>query len=367
MAGQPQRVDMPDKPHIIIVQDNNIKNKAYIDLAKQTYDIRQIDITAVSRNDIAPAALIIVQLDLNDPRSIQPLRIIMSSPERQRIPAFFLLREFSRREIVQANTLGATDYITYPCPDNDFMQIIEDLIHRTYEKAWEKLSPAQEEALKVSLKVVEKTFHNASKGLEVSQTEIKDSCNLIIEATAKDGLTDWMNVIRQHHNYTYRHSMMVCGYLVSFGLLLNVKNTDLQRLAVGGMMHDIGKSDIPPGILDKPTDLTPSEQDILDSHPARGGLILEKEDWDDVMIDIATHHHEKLDGSGYPHGLKGNEISDIVRLTSIANVFSGLTDKRPYKVAMTAERAIEAMLEMKNHLDIPLVKSFRAVVLPEES
>ncbi|MBL4612490.1 MAG: HD domain-containing protein [Emcibacter sp.] len=357
---------MSEKKHVIVVQDNNTKNKAYIDLVRRRHDVTQIDINDVSRNNITQTSLIIVQVNLNDPNVMEPLKILMAMPERSHIPTLFLLTEFSRREIVQANTLGATDYTIYPCEDGDFLQTMEKLLNTDVAKAWEKLSLAQEEALKISLKVVEKTFHNASKGLEVSQVAIKDSCSLIIEATAKDGLTDWMNVIRLYHDYTYRHSMMVCGYLVSFGMLLEVKKSDLQMLAVGGMMHDIGKSLVPLAILDSPEKLTPAEQKILANHPAQGQLILERENWDPEIIDIAAHHHENLDGSGYPDGLKGPEISDIVRLVSIANIFSNLTDKRPFKVAMTAEKAIEHMLAMTDHLDIPLVKSFRAVVLSEE-
>lgn len=355
---------MSDNSHIVIVQDNEIKNKAYIDLVRLNHTVRQIDINMAARDDICGAALIIIQVNLNDPASIVPLKEFMNLPERRHIPALFLLREFSRREIIQANTLGATDYTIYPCPDRDFVRLVEALVNREIVTVWEKLSPAQEEALNVSLKVVEKTFHNASKGLEVSQTEVKDSCNLIIEATAKDGLTEWMDAIRAHHSHTYRHSMMVCGYLVSFGMLLNVKKTDLQMLAVGGMMHDIGKSLIPPEILDSPAKLTARQQKIMNNHPVDGRHILEREKWDKIMVDIAAHHHENLDGSGYPDGLKGAEITDIVRLASIANIFSALTDKRSHKAAMTAERAIATMQEMTDYLDIPLVKSFRAVVLP---
>jgi HD-GYP domain-containing protein (c-di-GMP phosphodiesterase class II) len=84
------------------------------------------------------------------------------------------------------------------------------------------------------------------------------------------------------------------------------------------------------------------------------------------MIDIATHHHEKLDGTGYPHGLKGSEVSDLARMTAIADMFSGLVDKRSYKPSMSAEKAIAIMMESGNQLDIPLVKAFRAVVLTGE-
>lgn len=358
---------MSENKHITIIQDNNIKNKAYIDLVKHYNDIKLVDINSVSYEDIVSSVVIIVQVDLNDPNSINPLKKIMALPLRSHIPTLFLLHEFSRREVVQANTLGATDYTVYPCPDVNFIQILEGLINKTVEKAWSKLTEVQEEALKVSLKVVERTFHNAAHGLEVSQDEVKESCNLIIEATAKDGLGDWMDAIRQHHNSTYRHSMMVCGYLVSFGMLVGIKKTDLQLLAVGGMIHDIGKSMIPLTILEKPSELTLEEQKIIENHPVDSKIILSGAKWDDIIIDIAAHHHEKLDGSGYPDGLKGNEISDIVRTASIANIFSGLTDKRSYKPAMTAEKAIETMLEMDNHLDSTLVKAFRPVVLSDNN
>jgi len=218
---------MSENLHIIVVQDNKIKNKAYIDLVRLNHTLKQIDINNACREDITGAALIIIQVNLNDPNSIEPLRKFMNLPERRHIPTLFLLREFSRREVVQANTLGATDYTLYPCPDRDFVRLLKMMTNGEIVRAWQKLSPAQEEALNVSMKVVEKTFHNASKGLEVSQEEVKDSCNLIIEATAKDGLTEWMDAIRAHHSHTYRHSMMVCGYLVSFGMLLNVRRSDL--------------------------------------------------------------------------------------------------------------------------------------------
>ncbi|MCK5424852.1 MAG: HD domain-containing protein [Emcibacter sp.] len=357
---------MSEKSHITIIQDNNIKNKSYIDLVKHYKDIILVDVNSVKPEDLIKSTVIIVQVDLNDQNSITPLKEIMLLPERSHIPTLFLLHEFSRREVVQANTLGATDYTVYPCPDKKFIQLLENLINRTVEKAWEKLTEIQEEALKVSLKVVEKTFHNAARGLEVSQDDVKDSCNLIVEATAKDGLNDWMDAIKQHHNSTYRHSMMVCGYLVSFGMLIGIKKSDLQLLAIGGMVHDIGKAAISLEILEKPTKLTKEEQKIMDNHPNDSKLILKGTNWDEVIVDIAAHHHENLDGSGYPDGLKGDEISDIVRTVSIANVFADLTDKRSNKPAMTAEKAFETMLGMENKLDISLVKAFRPVVIPEE-
>ncbi|VAW01510.1 hypothetical protein MNBD_ALPHA01-1574 [hydrothermal vent metagenome] len=357
---------MQIKKTVTIIHDNNKYDRSFIKLVKRYHTIKMVDIKSMHPNDFKDSLLVIIQINLGDPEVLRPLKEKMFLSEREHVPVLFLLRNFSRREIVQANILGATDYALYPCPDNNFIKVMGDLVNRAVEQAWEKLSKIQETALKVSLKVVEKTFRNAAAGLEVAQDEVKDSCRLIIEATAKDGLSDWMNAIRQHHNYTYRHSMMVCGYLTSFGMLLGVKKDDLQVLAVGGLLHDIGKSVTPVEILDKPARLTPKEWEIMKEHAEHSCHILEKGNWDGVMIDIATHHHEKLDGSGYPHGLKGSQVSDLARMAAIADIFSGLVDKRSYKEAMSAEAAINIMLDMKDQLDIPLVRAFRAVALSDE-
>jgi len=349
--------------HVTIVQDNNIHDRSFIDLVKRDHTIKLVDTNSLSMDDFKNSLLVIAQVKLTDPEAIRPLRRKMSMLEENHVPVLFLLDDFNRREIVQANILGATDYVPYPCDEKYFIELVAKLINIVVEQAWSKLSKTQESALKVSLKVVEKTFANAAAGLEISQDEVKDSCNLIIEATAKDGLADWMNAIRQHHNYTYRHSMMVCGYLTSFGMLLGVQKTDLQTLAVGGLLHDIGKSMTPVEILDKPSVLSPEEWDIMKEHALDSGNILENNQWPAEMVDIATHHHEKLDGSGYPHGLKGTKVSDLARMAAIADIFSGLIDKRSYKPAMSPERAIEIMLNLSDELDIPLVKAFRAVAL----
>lgn len=348
---------------VTIICDENKQSRKFIDLVKRYYTVNLTDIDHASAEDFKKSLLIIVQVDLGNRQFIPALKEKLSLPERANVPILFLVPQLTRHALVQANILGATDYIAYPCPDNNFIQVMGDLISREVEKAWSKLSKTQEAALKVSLKVVEETFGNARRGEIISPDDIKNSCNMIIEATSKDGLTDWMNAIRQHHNYTYRHSMMVCGYLVSFGMYLGVQRHDLQQLSVGGILHDIGKSLTPLELLEKPARLTPEEWVIMKQHPSHSRTIMMESNWDDVLIDIAVHHHEKLDGSGYPDGLQGAQVSDLARMAAIADVFSGLTDKRSYKPSMSSEAAIDIMLTMEGHLDMPLVKAFRAVVL----
>lgn len=348
---------------VTIIHDNHIHDKSFVELVQRYHDIELVNVTSLSAEAFSQSLLIIVQINLADPVSLRHLREKMLLPERGTVPVLFLLDTFSRHEVVQANTLGASEYIAYPCPHDTFITILGKLINQTVEESWTKLSHTQEAALKISLKVLEDTFKNAMKGEKISHEDLKQSSDLIIEATAKDGLTDWMNAIRDHHNYTYRHSMTVCGYLMAFGMHFGIKKTDLQMLSLGGILHDIGKSMVPLEILDKPEKLTADEWKIMRQHPENSRTILSEGDWSKDTIDIAVHHHEKLDGTGYPDGLKGDQISDLARMAAIADVFSGLTEKRSYKAAMPPEKAIDIMLSMEGHLDIQLVKAFHTVIL----
>jgi len=363
----PAKGTMDDTRLVTIIHDSYNYDTSFVDLVKRYHSVRFVDVNSIAIDDINHSLLVIIQVNLSAPESLRPLKEKMLLPGRAPVPVLFLLNEFTRHSVVQANMLGATDYIAYPCPDSYFINIVADMVNNTVEKAWSRLSHTQEMALKVSLKVLEDSFNNARTGEKINQADLKDSCDLIIEATAKDGLTDWMQAIREHHNYTYRHSMMVCGYLVSFGIYLGISNVDLQQLSLGGIIHDIGKSLIPLEILDKPAKLTAAEWQVMQQHPVHSRTIMTENDWDNDLIDIAVHHHEKLDGTGYPDGLAGKEVSDLARMAAIADVFSGLTDKRSYKPAMSAEKAVAIMLDMSGHLDLPLVGAFRNVVLSEQS
>jgi len=307
--------------------------------------------------------IVIVDIPLQNARLIKSIQNIMKNPTLRDIPTLFILGEESHREIVQSSALGATDFISSPINEEAFIKAITKLANMKVESSWSKLSKIQEGALKASLKVFEDTFDHVREGKVFSQGDVLEGCNLIIKATAESGVTSWVNAVKEHHNQTYRHSMMVCGYLVSFGMILGVKGEDLQRLSICGLVHDIGKAFIPLSILDKPGKLSEQDWVIMRKHPVHTRDVLLKSDCDDDILAGAIHHHEKLDGSGYPDGLAGDDISDFARLVAVADVFSGLTEKRAYKKSMTGEQAYDVMLDMGGHLDIDLVKAFKPVAL----
>ena len=114
--------------------------------------------------------------------------------------------------------------------------------------------------------------------------------------------------------------MHVTGLAVAFGLELGIRQVDVERLAIGALMHDIGKTQIPLSILDKPGSLTPNEHVVMRRHPALGANILIRDgQFSCEVIEIALSHHEYLDGTGYPEGLKGHEIGDLTRIMTIVD------------------------------------------------
>jgi HD-GYP domain-containing protein (c-di-GMP phosphodiesterase class II) len=130
------------------------------------------------------------------------------------------------------------------------------------------------------------------------------------------------------------------------------------------MFHDIGKARIPLAVLDKPGRLDAGERALVETHPAAGYEILkENADISPEILDAVRHHHEYLDGSGYPDALGAANISDMVRLLTIADIFAALIEQRSYKPTMPREDAYEIIRSMQGKLEMPLVAAFRDVAL----
>lgn len=327
------------------------------------HDVIEINLEKALKPDFTLALMIVVDVAPDNYQTISLLKNMFRSKSLINVPSFFILSSMRRREIIQANTLGATDFLSHPVDPNEYQKKLEAIANKTIEKSWENLNPTQTAALKVSLKVFEDTFDSLKKGGQLPDSEIRESCDLLIKATAEAGIGDMMSTIRTHHTYTYRHSMMVSSYLVSFALLLGIKGQDLQNIAVGGILHDIGKANVPTKILNKPGPLDQDEWAEMKKHPEHSRKTLEQSDCHPSVVDGCIHHHEKLDGTGYPDALKENEISDIARMVSIADVFSGLTEKRSYKSSLSKQKAYDIMITMKGHLDLDLVAAFKPIAL----
>jgi len=160
--------------------------------------------------------------------------------------------------------------------------------------------------------------------------------------------------------YTHTHSVNVFVFTVALGQRIGYDLATLREVGQGALLHDLGKSQLDPHIINSKGKLTPAQWDAIRRHPVLGYEILrEHSGLDDLVLDVARHHHEKLNGAGYPDGLSASSISPYVRITTIADIFDALTTRRAYKGALGSFPALRLMKnEMKNELDRTLFAQF---------
>jgi putative nucleotidyltransferase with HDIG domain len=165
--------------------------------------------------------------------------------------------------------------------------------------------------------------------------------------------------IKQTDEYTYMHSMSVCVLMISFGKHLGFDSRQLKEIGVGAMLHDIGKMKVPQEILNKKARLSDKEYELMKEHVEHGRILLEKtQGISDTSILLAAQHHEKMDGRGYPRGLKGNEISIYGQTSSIVDVYDAMTSKRCYQRRYEPTEVLKKLFEWRELYNVDLVQHF---------
>ncbi|WP_337270031.1 HD-GYP domain-containing protein [Oryzifoliimicrobium ureilyticus] len=172
-----------------------------------------------------------------------------------------------------------------------------------------------------------------------------------------------MSRVKDDEDDLQRHSMAVSGLMMQFAEFLDLAPPTVQVLGVGGLLHDIGKIYLSSDILAKTAALTEEERNAIALHPQRGhDLLAQDPTMPELVLDICLHHHEKLNGAGYPHGLKAGEISLAVQIATLCDVYEALTSKRSYKPAWSSADALSSMSQTLDYFDEELFNQFRLFV-----
>lgn len=303
---------------------------------------------------------VVVTADLRAVDSIATLKEMFGrlSHVRTRI---FITDHKARLFTVQAHALGATRVLVNPVNQASLLAALVDSPSRTI--AIEAL-PGAREAATSGATALASMFSAVSSGKLIDVSDAKRAGRKIADSIAENGLSSWLETVRRHHESTYQHCLLVTGIAVDFGLCLGVPNADIERLYSAAIFHDIGKAKIPLAVLDKPGRLDDRERALIETHPAAGYDVLkENAGASPEILDAVRHHHEYLDGSGYPDALCAASISDIVRILTISDIFAALIEHRHYKPTMPREQAYEIIRSMEGKLERPLVAAFREVAL----
>ena len=192
--------------------------------------------------------------------------------------------------------------------------------------------------------------------------EVNASNETVLAAMEGDGLGRWIEAVRRHHDPTYQHCMLVNGIAAGFARQLGFCRNDALRFTLAAALHDVGKARVPLAILDKPGRLTEDEFAIITRHPLDAAeMLTDTQDVEAAVMDAVVHHHEYLDGSGYPHGLSGCHVEDMARLLTIVDIFAALIEQRAYKPPMDPAKAFEVLQTMATKLDRAFVHAFRSI------
>lgn len=205
---------------------------------------------------------------------------------------------------------------------------------------------------------------SAILGRDLPIAKLTQAARNITETIAKEGVGSWLEAAQSHHSHSYRHILLVAGHAVSFANDLGLSREQQMLVALSALVHDLGKVRIPLSILDKPGQLTAQEQAFIKKHPEFTREILKKNSTiPKSVVDVAISHHEMLDGTGYPDGLKGDQIPFLVRLLTLADIYATLTENRGIREPMSPRQAIQEMAKMPGKLDANLFKVFKKSVL----
>jgi putative nucleotidyltransferase with HDIG domain len=274
----------------------------------------------------------------------------------------FLIDHNERLFTAQAYALGATRVLISPIKRTNLLAQLADS-NPGETRSNDALHGAGEAATAGAI-AIGAMFSAVLSGKPVNVRGAKGAASRIAYNIAEDGLSSWLKTVRRHHEGTYQHCLLVTGIAVDFGLSLGLATRDLERLYSAAIFHDIGKAKIPLAILDKPARLDGEERALIETHTTAGYELLKRNAGiSPEILDAVRHHHEFLDGSGYPDGLCGDSISDIVRILTISDIFSALIEHRPYRQPMPREQAYVIIRGMRGKLEMPLVAAFRDVAL----
>jgi len=310
-----------------------------------------------------PSALV-VDARLEGMSGIDMISKVRAFLGSDRLPIVYTVQGNRLDQISAANGFPGVKPLEKPYRRTELLHAISSQVNSTVEAEWDNIEPVQQAALKNTLASFNSIADMISEGEPVVYENIATSCEPLIQAVQNQNYKEMLKGVRGHDNYSYVHSMRVATLLSLFGAAIGIKGDEHMILTAGGLLHDVGKMSIPHEVLNKAGKLDDSEFFVMKSHVTHTVEFLEMTQTlpKGVMI-IAGQHHEKLDGSGYPDGLKGKELNQLARMAAIIDVFSALTDRRVYKPPMEPEKAFSIMGNMEGHLDQPLMMVFKEMLL----
>jgi putative nucleotidyltransferase with HDIG domain len=348
------------RPFVHVLTDSSDKLSGICSILEQQFTVAGERLDAEAKLSQVPYA-IVIRAELRDVNNIAAIkkRAAKLAKATKRI---FLVEHSSHVSISQAYALGATLVLPGPINKIKLLAALADPVEPASASSGD--TPQPDNAVETAATAIASMFTAVTLGEPLDVDGTKEAGRKIADRITEHGLSEWLTTVRRHHEGTYQHCLLVTGVAIDFGLSLGVGRADLERLSSAAMFHDIGKAQIPLAVLDKPGRLDQDERAMIETHPAAGYEFLkDHEKITPEILDAVRHHHEYLDGSGYPDALCAENINDIVRILTISDIFAALIEHRPYKPTMPRTAAYNILCGMTGKLEKALVTSFKDVAL----
>jgi len=300
---------------------------------------------------------LVIHVDLRNIQKICALKKVLEGMARVE-KRIFIVDDGAHLSASQAYALGATSVLLGQINPPRLLKEFAEHVPGAPEPGSSAAAAFSGEAALASV------FTAIAGGTPIDASDMKGAGALIADAVEEHGLADWLKTVRRHHEGTYQHCLLVTGVAVDFGLALGFPKADIERLHTAAMFHDVGKAKIPLEVLDKPGRLDPAERALIETHPVAGYDALKAAKHISAeVLDAVRHHHEYLDGSGYPDGLTADSICDLVRVLTISDIFAALIEARPYKPTKSRAEGYSILCGMEGKLEKSLVGAFKEVAL----
>lgn len=217
------------------------------------------------------------------------------------------------------------------------------------------------EARRITKSLLDEARLGASVNTEAAKSTVNDCVQSILR---NPDAMSWMSKMRNEDEYTSEHCLNVCILSISFGRHLGFEEEALHHIGLCGLLHDVGKMKIPPEVLNKPTRLTDKEFKMIKAHTVHGrNLLMSAPGSYHGVVDVAYSHHERLDGKGYPRGLKAAGISEFSRIVAITDAYDAITAKRCYEDARPSTEALKEIFDNRGtQFDERLAEQFMEMV-----
>lgn len=308
-----------NKAKILVVDDTPASLKLLTDIMKaEGYDVRsaingELALNAASSN---PPDLILLDIRMPEMDGFEVCKRLKSTAATQDVPVIFVTAASETDEKVRGFELGAVDYVTKPYQRDELLS----RVHAHLE--------------------LHQLRHHLSEMVDAQTAQLVES-----EKKLKKNLLDSVAVlaaiVEMRDPYTAGHQRRVSEVAVAIANIMQLNQTQIEGIHLAGIVHDIGKIQVPAEILVKPGALSDLEYMLIKAHSQNGFDLLKTVDYPWPIAQIVLQHHERMDGSGYPQGLKGDEILLEARIISVADVVESMTSHRPYRPSLGIDAALE--------------------------